>query len=96
MRAFSSAATTASGRAGVAISISAIGRPSSASRTQPPTKRATIPAYIRLFHALRLGTFKRADLVYELRNGAKVYFGSCDNPESLEGLHVRAARNLRA
>lgn len=54
-------------------------------------KRATLPAYIRLFHAMRLGTFKRGDLVYELRNGAKVYFGSCDNPESLEGLHVRAA-----
>lgn len=54
-------------------------------------KRATIPAYIRLFHALKLGVFKRGDLVYELRNGGKVYFGSCDNPESLEGLHVRAA-----
>lgn len=54
-------------------------------------KRATIPAYIRLFHAMQLGVFKRADLVYELRNGGKVYFGSCDNPESLEGLHVRAA-----
>lgn len=54
-------------------------------------KRATLPAYIRLFHAMRLGVFKRGDLVYELRNGAKVYFGSCDNPESLEGLHVRAA-----
>ena len=54
-------------------------------------KRATLPAYIRLFHALRLGTFKRGDLVYELRSGAKVWFGSCDNPESLEGLHVRAA-----
>lgn len=54
-------------------------------------KRATLPAYIRFFHALRLGVFKRGDLVYELRNGGKVYFGSCDNPESLEGLHVRAA-----
>lgn len=54
-------------------------------------KRATLPAYIRLFHALRLGVFKRGELVYELRNGGKVYFGSCDNPESLEGLHVRAA-----
>lgn len=54
-------------------------------------KRATLPAYIRLFHALKLGTFKRGDLVYELRNGGKVFFGSCDNPESLEGLHVRAA-----
>jgi hypothetical protein len=54
-------------------------------------KRATLPAYIRLFHAMKLGIFKRGDLVYELRNGAKVFFGSCDNPESLEGLHVRAA-----
>ncbi|HEV8656946.1 MAG TPA: hypothetical protein VGR85_15680, partial [Candidatus Limnocylindria bacterium] len=54
-------------------------------------KRATLPAYIRLFHALKLGVFKRGELVYELRNGGKVYFGSCDNPESLEGLHVRAA-----
>src|SRR5947209_12762756 len=42
--AFSSAALTSSGRAGVAISISAMARPSSASLTQPPTKRATIPA----------------------------------------------------
>jgi hypothetical protein len=54
-------------------------------------KRATLPAYVRFFHALKLGVFKRGDLVYELRNGGKVYFGSCDNPESLEGLHVRAA-----
>jgi hypothetical protein len=54
-------------------------------------KRATLPAYVRLFHALKLGVFKRGELVYELRNGGKVYFGSCDNPESLEGLHVRAA-----
>jgi hypothetical protein len=54
-------------------------------------KRATLPAYLRFFHALRLGRFKRGELVYEVRNGANVYFGSCDNPESLEGLHVRAA-----
>lgn len=54
-------------------------------------KRATLPAYLRFFQALGLGRFKRAELVYELRNGANVYFGSCDNSESLEGLHVRAA-----
>ena len=54
-------------------------------------KRATLPAYLRFFHALGLGRFKRGDLVYEIRNGANVFFGSCDNPESLEGLHVRAA-----
>lgn len=54
-------------------------------------KRATLPTYLRFFHALGLGRFKRGELVYEIRNGANVYFGSCDNPESLEGLHVRAA-----
>jgi Phage terminase large subunit len=54
-------------------------------------KRATLPAYLRFFQTLGLGRFKRGDLVYEVRNGANVYFGSCDNPESLEGLHVRAA-----
>jgi hypothetical protein len=54
-------------------------------------KRATLPAYIRLFHAMRLGVFKRGDLVYELRNGGRIHFGSCDNPESLEGVHPLAA-----
>jgi len=40
---------------------------------------------------MRLGTFKRGDLVYEVRNGARIHFGSCDNPESLEGVHPLAA-----
>ncbi len=54
-------------------------------------KRATLPAYVRLFQAMRLGVFKRGDLVYEVRNGARIHFGSCDNPESLEGVHPLAA-----
>jgi hypothetical protein len=54
-------------------------------------KTATLPRYLRFFHTLGLGEFKRADLVYILRNGARVYFRSCDNPESLEGIHARAA-----
>jgi hypothetical protein len=54
-------------------------------------KRATLPRYLRFFHTLKLGEFKRADLVYILRNGAKVFFASCDNPESIEGVHARAA-----
>ena len=44
MPAFSNAAMIPSGRAGVARSISALGRPSSASRTHPPTNRASMQA----------------------------------------------------
>lgn len=53
--------------------------------------RATLPPYLKFLRELGVGEWAKADMVFRLRNGAEIYFGSCDNPESLEGMHLRAA-----
>jgi len=53
-------------------------------------QRAILPKFMEFFdEALRLGEYKKADALYQLKTGGVVYFGSADKWENLEGPHVR-------
>lgn len=55
-------------------------------------QRVVLPYVLNFFEGLGLlERYKMTERVMELRTGAKLYFGSADNPFSLEGVHVDAA-----
>lgn len=53
-------------------------------------QRVALPETRRFFDELQLGEYRAADRVYKLVSGGGVYFGSADNPLTLEGVHCNA------
>lgn len=54
-------------------------------------QRIVLPRAKDFFDAVTGGEYKAGERAYYLPTGGVVYFGSADNPNSLEGVHVRAA-----
>ena len=54
-------------------------------------QRIVLPRAEEFFNAVTGGEYKAGERAYYLPTGGVVYFGSADNPASLEGVHVRAA-----
>jgi len=59
--------------------------------TFPLFQRTTLPEFRKRFDRHIGGIYKEQKKRYELKTGGIVYFGSADNPDSLEGGQVRAA-----
>jgi len=53
-------------------------------------QRVVLPATKNFFDAVFGGEYRASEFAYHLPSGAKIWFGSADNPYSLEGVHVRA------
>ncbi len=53
-------------------------------------KRIVLPRVLSFFNEVFKGDYKAGELAYYLPSGGVVYFGSGDNPYSLEGVHCRA------
>jgi len=54
-------------------------------------QRIVLPRAEEFFDAVTGGEYKAGERAYYLPTGGIIYFGSADNPNSLEGVHVRAA-----
>ena len=54
-------------------------------------QRIVLPRAEEFFDAVTGGEYKAGERAYYLPTGGVVYFGSADNPNSLEGVHVRGA-----
>lgn len=51
-------------------------------------KRVMLPMVLEYFDAFNMGRMHLGDMVYELHSGGRILFGSIDNPNSLQGVHV--------
>jgi len=54
-------------------------------------QRIVLPKTREFFDQVAQGEYKASERAYYLPTGAVIYFGSADNPLTLEGVHVRAA-----
>ena len=61
------------------------------SPTYPMFQRIVLPRTKEFLDAVTGGEYRAGERIYYLPTGGKVFFGSADNPFSLEGVHVRAA-----
>ncbi|MCL6611188.1 MAG: terminase family protein [Peptococcaceae bacterium] len=61
------------------------------SPTYPMFQRIVLPRTKEFLDAVTDGEYRAGERIYYLPTGGKVFFGSADNPFSLEGVHVRAA-----
>lgn len=61
------------------------------SPTYPMFQRIVLPRTKEFLGAVTGGEYRAGERIYYLPTGGKVFFGSADNPFSLEGVHVRAA-----
>ena len=59
--------------------------------TFPLFERTTLPEFMARFELHIGGVYREKKKRYEMSTGGIVYFGSADNPDSLEGGQVRAA-----
>lgn len=60
------------------------------SPTYPMFQRIVLPRTKEFLGAVTGGEYRAGERIYYLPTGGKVFFGSADNPFSLEGVHVRA------
>jgi len=60
------------------------------SPTYPMFQRIVLPRTKEFLDAVTGGEYRAGERIYYLPTGGKVFFGSADNPFSLEGVHVRA------
>lgn len=60
------------------------------SPTYPMFQRIVLPRTREFLGAVTGGEYRAGERIYYLPTGGKVFFGSADNPFSLEGVHVRA------
>lgn len=51
-------------------------------------KRIMLPVLDDFYGAFGLGRMHLGDMVYVFNNGARIIFGSVDNPNSLQGVHI--------
>jgi hypothetical protein len=51
-------------------------------------KRIMVPMIEEFFGAYNLGRMHYGDMAYELYSGGRILFGSVDNPNSLQGVHI--------
>lgn len=61
------------------------------SPTYPMFQRIVLPRTKEFLDTVTCGEYRAGERIYYLPTGGKVFFGSADNPFSLEGVHVRAA-----
>jgi len=61
------------------------------SPTYPMFQRIILPRTKEFLDTVTGGEYRAGERTYYLPTGGKVFFGSADNPFSLEGVHVRAA-----
>lgn len=61
------------------------------SPTFPMFQRIVLPRTKEFLDAVTGGEYRAGERIYYLPTGGKIFFGSADNPFSLEGVHVRAA-----
>ena len=61
------------------------------SPTYPMFQKTVLPATKSFLDKATCGEYKAADRVYVLPTGGLIFFGSADNPLSLEGVHCQAA-----
>lgn len=61
------------------------------SPTFPMFQRIVLPRTREFLDTTTGGEYRAGERIYYLPTGGKVFFGSADNPFSLEGVHVRAA-----
>ena len=54
-------------------------------------QRIVLPETLKFMDAVAKGEYRSGERTYYLPTGGKIYFGSADNPFSLEGVHVYAA-----
>ena len=54
-------------------------------------QRIVLPRTKEFLDTVTCGEYRAGERIYYLPTGGKVFFGSADNPFSLEGVHVRAA-----
>ena len=54
-------------------------------------QRIVLPRTLEFMNEVTKGEYHASDRTYYLPTGGKIYFGSSDNPFSLEGVHVHAA-----
>ncbi len=51
-------------------------------------KRVMLPTILPFLDAFEMGKMNYSDMVYNLRGGGIILFGSTDNPNSLQGAHI--------
>ncbi len=61
------------------------------SPTYPMFQRIVLPRTLEFMNEVTKGEYHASDRTYYLPTGGRIYFGSADNPFSLEGVHVHAA-----
>lgn len=61
------------------------------SPTYPMFQRIVLPHTKEFLDSITRGEYRVGERIYYLPTGGRVFFGSADNPFSLEGVHVRAA-----
>jgi len=54
-------------------------------------QRIVLPRTLEFMNEVTKGEYHASDRTYYLSTGGRIYFGSADNPLSLEGVHVHAA-----
>lgn len=54
-------------------------------------KRVMIPEVVPFLNSFQMGEMHYGDMIYYLRGGGRILFGSVDNPNSLQGAHVNGA-----
>jgi len=53
--------------------------------------RVILPEVLGLYLTLLKGNYRAQERILYLKNGSRIFFGSADNPLTLEGVHVKAA-----